>query len=212
MPAEHLRVMSLWGFVAVTVPLVLTPGMSTAVVLRNSIEGGTRAGLVTTIGINTGSFCYGLLTAFGFALALQRWPSAWTVLRFGGALYLTWLGAQSLRRSLRPSAMPLLSGGRGPQGAWESLSEGFMTNALNPSIATFYLILLPQFIPNGAPIARTALLLTAIHITLAATWHCTWALAGGTLARTLAAGRPRQILEAIAGTALIGLAISIVMH
>ncbi|OFW10824.1 MAG: hypothetical protein A3H96_04250 [Acidobacteria bacterium RIFCSPLOWO2_02_FULL_67_36] len=202
-----------WGFVAVTVPLVLTPGMSTAVVLRNSIEGGTRAGLVTTIGINTGSFCYGLLTAFGFGLALQRWPSAWPGLRFGGAVYLMWLGAQSLRRAARPSSMALSSDtSRGPQGAWESLAEGFMTNVLNPSIATFYLILLPQFIPPGAPIARTALALTAIHITLAATWHSTWAVAGGTLARALATGRPRQILEATAGAALIGLAVSILVH
>lgn len=53
----------LWGFVAVTIPLVLTPGASTAVVLRNSVEGGTRAGVVTAVGTNTGSLCYGLLTA-----------------------------------------------------------------------------------------------------------------------------------------------------
>ena len=73
-----------WGFIAVTAPLVLSPGPSTAVVLRNSIAGGARAGLFTAAGANTGSFCYGLLTAFGFAAALQRWPSAWLVLRWGG--------------------------------------------------------------------------------------------------------------------------------
>ena len=93
-----------WGFIAVTAPLVLSPGPSTAVVLRNSIAGGARAGLFTAAGANTGSFCYGLLTAFGFAAALQRWPSAWLVLRWGGVAYLSWLGIQSLVRVVRPPA------------------------------------------------------------------------------------------------------------
>ena len=197
----------LWGFIAVTVPLVLTPGASTAVVLRNSISGGTRAGLVTAVGINTGSLCYGLLTAFGFALALRRWPSLWTVLRAGGVAYLAWLGVQSLRRALHPaSAGPVRAVDAAPHGHWQHLYEGFVTNALNPAIATFYLVLLPQFIPRGAPVARTALILTAVHISLAATWHIAWATAGGTLARFLSSGRPRQVLDGITGVALIALA------
>jgi threonine/homoserine/homoserine lactone efflux protein len=199
-----------WGFVAVTLPLVLTPGASTAVVLRNSIAGGTRAGLITAVGINTGSLCYGLLSAFGFALALRRWPSAWTLLRAGGLAYLAWLGVQSLRRAFRRAhaAWPPPSDAR-VTGEWQHLYEGFITNALNPAIATFYLVLLPQFIPRGAPVAQSALTLTAIHIGMAAMWHVAWAAAGGTLARVLAGGRPRQVLEAITGVALIGLALKI---
>ncbi|MGH9203020.1 MAG: hypothetical protein ACRD2A_17480 [Vicinamibacterales bacterium] len=33
--------MNVWAFVAVTLPLVLTPGVSTAVVLRTSVSRGT---------------------------------------------------------------------------------------------------------------------------------------------------------------------------
>jgi threonine/homoserine/homoserine lactone efflux protein len=50
-----------------------------------------------------------------------------------------------------------------------------------------------------------------VHITLAVSWHLAWAFAGGTLSRTLAGGRPRQAIEAIAGIALIGLAIKIAL-
>ena len=193
-----------------TIPLVLTPGASTAVVLRNSIAGGTRAGLVTAVGINTGSLCYGFLSAFGFALALQRWPSTWGVLRIAGVLYLAWLGIQSLRSAtVRRDASAFAAGGHPPRGMWQNIYEGFITNLLNPAIATFYLVVLPQFIPREAPIAQSALILTAVHITLAASWHVGWAAAGGTLARTLAGGRPRQVLEATTGIALIGLAVAI---
>ena len=198
----------LGGFIAVTVPLVLTPGASTAVVLRNSLAGGTRAGVATAIGVNSGSICYGLLSAFGFALALQRWPSAWIALRAGGVAYMGWLGLKSIRRACSPSRP---DAGRlavaTDRGLMRSLYEGFATNALNPAIATFYFVLLPQFIPRGAPVVGSALLLTAIHVTLAATWHVTWAAAGGTLTRTLGAPRPRRILEATTGVALLALAI-----
>jgi threonine/homoserine/homoserine lactone efflux protein len=202
--------MPVWGFIAVALPLVLTPGASTAVVLRNSLAGGTRAGVATAIGVNGGSICYGLLTAFGFALALQRWPAAWVALRAGGVVYMAWLGLQSIRRAF---STPRADGTRldiaTDRGLWKSLYEGFATNALNPSIATFYLVVLPQFIPRGAPVVASALLLTAIHVTLAATWHVTWAVAGGTLARTLTAPRPRRILDATTGVALLALAITI---
>ena len=198
-----------WGFLAITVPLVLSPGASTAVVLRNSLAGGTRAGIVTAVGVNSGSICYGLLSAFGFALTLQRWPAAWVVLRAGGVAYMVWLGVQSLRRAWSPGSGNVAALPGTHRGLWESLYEGFLTNALNPAIATFYLVLLPQFIPRGAPVVASALLLTAIHVMLAATWHVAWAAAGGILSRTLGAPRPRQILETTTGIVLLALAIKI---
>jgi threonine/homoserine/homoserine lactone efflux protein len=204
-----LPVIPVWGFLAVTVPLVLTPGASTAVVLRNSLAGGTRAGIVTAIGVNSGSICYGLLSAFGFALALQRWPAAWVALRAGGVAYMAWLGIQSIRRAWSPGSGNLAALAGTDRGLWESLYEGFLTNALNPAIATFYLVLLPQFIPRGAPVVASALLLTAIHVALAATWHVIWAAAGGTLSRTLGAPGPRRILEATTGLLLLALALKI---
>ena len=204
-----VRVIPVWSFLAVTVPLVLTPGASTAVVLRNSLAGGTRAGVVTAVGVNSGSLCYGLLTAFGFALAVEHWPSTWLVLRAGGMVYLAWLGLRSLYRAFAGVATMAVREAGHDQSTWKNVSEGFMTNALNPAIATFYLVLLPQFIPPAAPVARAALLLTTLHIALAFSWHVVWAAAGGTLARTLASARVRRTLEGITGAALLALAINL---
>ena len=198
---------NLWAFAAITVPLVATPGASTAVVLRNSIGGGVRSGVATAIGVNAGSIGYGLLTAFGVSAALQRWPAVWVALRVAGTAYLAWLGLRSLARAwtysqadAQASAIVL------SPPLTRSIVEGFMTNALNPSIATFYLLILPQFIPRDAPFAKTALTLTAIHVGLAISWHLAWAAAGGTLAATLERTRPRRVLEGITGVALLALA------
>jgi threonine/homoserine/homoserine lactone efflux protein len=204
--------LNVWGFAAVTVPLVATPGASTAVVLRNSLAGGVRSGIATAIGANTGSICYGLLTAFGVAVALQRWPLVWVMLRVAGTAYLAWLGVRSLRlawtyrqaalRVAAPAARPPFS---------RSLREGFVTNMLNPSLATFYLLILPQFVPRGAPPVASVLTLTALHVCLALTWHLTWAAVGGTLSDTLGRTKPRRILEGLSGAALLGLAVKLAL-
>lgn len=202
---------SLWGFLAVTVPLVLAPGASTAVVLRNSLSGGVRGGLETALGANAGSLCFGLLSALGFTIVLQRWPAVWTVMQIAGFLYLGWLGLQSLRRALVPRPSPAIAGTAGDRtaSALAHVRDGFITNASNPALATFYFIVLPQFITPGAPIARAALILTVIHVTLAASWHATWAAAGGTLSHILTTGWPRRLLDLAAGGAMVYLAIGL---
>jgi threonine/homoserine/homoserine lactone efflux protein len=201
-------VIPIWSFLAVTIPLVLTPGASTAVVLRNSIAGGIRAGLETAVGINAGSLCYGLLSAFGVALLLRRWPSLWTTLRMGGVAYLAWLGWRSVRRGLSGEfTAPVLVEHAREGATARNLYEGLITNLLNPAIATFYIVLVPQFVPGDVPAAKGILLLTIVHISVAATWHAAWAIAGGTLSGALTSGRPRQVLEVTAGVALVALAV-----
>lgn len=206
---EKVLSLPLWGFIAVTAPLVLSPGATTAVVLRNSIGGGARSGLYTALGANSGSVCYGLLTAFGFALALQRWPSVWLVLRWTGVAYLTWLALQSLRgvfgTRATSGALPddhRLSG-------WRSFTSGYLTNVLNPSLAAFYLIVVPQFVPREAPFALSVMTLMLVHISMAFPWHSTWAITGATLARVLSRRRPRQLLDAVTGIALLWLAVKV---
>ena len=203
-----------WGFAAFAVPFVATPGASTAVVLRNSVGGGVRSGVATAVGVNVGSIVYGVLTAFGLSLALQRWPQVWGVLRIGGVCYLGWLGIRSLMRAFSPPRIRLDLAARSQRAIspvatsyWRRGREGFLTNALNPSIATFYLIILPQFIPSNARFARSALLLTAVHVGLAFSWHLSWAAAGGSLAAVLGRSRPRRILEGLTGAALLWLGI-----
>ena len=89
--------LNLWGFAAITVPLVATPGASTAVVLRNSLAAGVASGVATAIGVNTGSICYGLVTA-SYLLILPQFiprdappvPSALTLTAFHVVLALSW--------------------------------------------------------------------------------------------------------------------------
>ncbi len=199
----------IWGFIAVALPLVATPGVSTTVVLRNSIGAGTRAGVLTAVGCNAGNLSFGILTAFGFGVALQRWPSVWLVLRVGGVLYLAWLGLRSLVRAVRVAESEPRGVSTGERHGLHSMTSGFFANVLNPSLAAFYLIVVPQFIPREAPFTRSVLTLSAVHVGLAFPWHCVWAVAGSTMARVLSSGTPRRALDAMAGVALLWLAVMV---
>ena len=188
---------------------MLAPGASTAVVLRNSITSGTRGGVLTAVGANSGSVCYGLLTAFGFSAALARWPSVWLVLRWAGVGYLTYLGLQSLWRAFHLRAVSAPTAPEAPRGDTHNVTSGFVTNVLNPSLMAYYLIVVPQFIPRTAPFARSTMILTLTHISMAFSWHCAWAVAGASLARALSRPRPRLLLHVLTGIALLALALKV---
>lgn len=211
---------NIWAFVAVALPLVLTPGVSTAVVLRTSVTHGTGAALVTTAGLNTSSLMYGLMAALGLPALAHRWPIALVVLRYGGGAYLLWMGVKATIRGVRrfrgapprdnaptPADRPDAATPRGAH----LFVEGFTANTLNPPIAAFYFLILPQFVPQGSAVVRSTLLLTVIHVSMAATWHVAWAVAGGALAARLGAGRPRASLEIATGVALTLLAVAILI-
>jgi threonine/homoserine/homoserine lactone efflux protein len=186
-----LPLTSIIAFTGITAVLVLTPGMSTALVFRNTADGGPRAGVVTAFGIAIGNATWALATGLGLAVLLGRVPGALGIIRIIGVALLAWLGAASLRRAWTVRRSPAESGpALQPARAHSThLWEGALTNLLNPSILVYYVATLPQFIGRSARFATAFALLSAIHVLMALVCHCAWAVA-----------------FAMTGAALIGLA------
>jgi threonine/homoserine/homoserine lactone efflux protein len=177
---------------------------------------GTPAALVTAVGLNLSSVCYGLSSALGLPTLTRRWPVTLAILRYAGGAYVLWLGLTALARGIRrfrhdPETDQQPVADRPTSINHKPFVEGFIVNSLNPPIATFYLLILPQFVPRGGHEVRATLLLTAIHVAMAASWHVAWALAGGALAAHLRAGRPRAALEVLTGAALSALGVAILL-
>ncbi|MCZ0970550.1 LysE family translocator [Streptomyces albulus] len=57
-----------------------------------------------------------------------------------------------------------------PGGSWRAFRGGLLTNVLNPKVGVVYLSLLPQFIPHGAPVVATTMLLVTVHAVLGVLW------------------------------------------
>ena len=119
------------------------------------------------------------------------------------------MGLRSLVRAVHAPAESSQTVTAADRHGFQSVTSGFIANVLNPSLAAFYLIVVPQFVPREAPFARSVLTLSAVHVGLAFPWHCVWAVAGSTMARVLSKGKPRRALDAITGVALLWLAIKV---
>jgi threonine/homoserine/homoserine lactone efflux protein len=89
-------------------------------------------------------------------------------------------------------------------------TDGLTVNLLNPSIATFYLVIVPSFLPSAS--ARGYFILfAAIHVLLAFSVHSLWVVAFDRVRRFFHRPAARRTLEAISGVALIGLALRVLL-
>ncbi len=203
----------LLAYLTFTFILVVTPGSTTAVVIRTTLSGGRAGGLAAAAGAATGNTSHATAAGLGLAVVFARWPAALIALRIGGALYLMWLGALSVMRAVRHAdgRMRVLDPEADPsrvQTRKGSFRQGLMVNLLNPSIATFYLVVVPTFIPAGAPRWYFAAL-ALLHIGMAFVCHAVWATALDKLRHFFRRPLARRTLEGVTGMALLGLAINI---
>ncbi|MEO3828030.1 LysE family translocator [Actinomadura sp. B10D3] len=182
------------------------PGLDTLLVLRTSIVQGRRSGLAAALGILTGCGVWGLATAVGLTALLTASQVAYDVVRVCGAAYLVWLGTTALWRARRKSG-----GGAAPEPAvaatgFAAFRAGVGTNLLNPKAGVFYMSLVPQFMPHGAPVFGTTILFTAIDLVELAVWF--WLVSGAAAALGDRLRRPsfRRRMEQVSGVAFIGFA------
>ena len=181
-------------------------------VVRNVLAGGRRAGVAAAIGAAIANSMWALVAALGLAAALGRLPLAYALLRYGGAAYLAYLGVRGVVGAwrTRPSIIPGGLEGDGDGAITPAVSgsvrQGVTTNVLNPPVATYYLAVVPTFLPASVPATQRFAIYAVIHVSMAFAYHCAWALALHALRRLW--GRPvaRRTLETLTGAALLGLA------
>lgn len=127
--------------------LILMPGTDTFYILGKSMSEGKKAGILSALGIGTGSFLHTLFAALGLSVILAESAFAFSVVKYVGAIYLVYLGIQSLLEKRKPNNKELSSPMK--DRSKNVFLSGVLTNVLNPKIALFYLAFLPQFIdPN----------------------------------------------------------------
>ncbi len=197
---------SLTTFCLATVVLLLIPGPAVMYIVARSAAQGRRAGLVSVAGIHLGTVVHVLAAMIGLSAILAASATAFTVVKLAGAMYLVWLGIQSLR-AWRSGAVvdgPAASENKTLQ---RIFWDGVILNVLNPKTAIFFLSFVPQFVdPSAAhPMAGLATL-GAVFIALGLITDGMYALAGGwvgTLLRRSPQLQRRKDLAA--GATFIGL-------
>ncbi len=200
--------LQLGTFVVLAAVLTLSPGADTLLVIRNVVARGRGAGIATASGICCGLFVHATLSALGLSVLLAQSAWAYELLKIFGALYLLWLGLQSLARALRGNgatdSAAAIAGARPPL-CGRSFREGLLTNVLNPKVAVFYLALLPQFIGVHDPVFAKSMLLAGIHAGMGLAWLVALAAVLDRARALITRPRMKRLLEGVSGAILVGL-------
>jgi threonine/homoserine/homoserine lactone efflux protein len=195
----------------------MSPGPDFAIVTRNAMISGRRAGMACGVGIAVGVFAWAVVTALGIAGLLAASAVAFTAVKLVGAAYLVLLGIRALLAARRGdydgnndgnnNGAPHIRGVRAT-GTLAAFRQGLVTNLLNPKVAVFFVALLPQFLPTSAT-AVDHLLLAVVAAGVTLIWFTVLAGVVSALRRLLTAKRVRRTIDAVMGTLLVGLGIRI---
>ena len=195
-------------FVIAAVVLIMMPGPDQVLITRNALAGGLWGGLMTLVGGALGLTVHASAAALGLSALLLASSTAFTVLKVVGVAYLLWLGLQTLRAARRSRREPEAEVVVAPQRRWAYLRQGFLSNALNPKVALFFVTFLPQFLPtdSGSPRAE-ALLLSALFALLYVSWFSGYVLLVERFGRWLRRPTVKARIEQVTGLALVSFAI-----
>ena len=170
-PVSHIGL-----FVAAAIALLLTPGPAVLYIVTRSVEQGRVAGLVSVLGICSGTLVHVVAAALGLSALLVSSARLFTTVRYAGAGYLIVLGIQTL-----VSRQPLVTYVAVDRAVLRRVfTQGVIVNLLNPHTALFFFAFLPQFVePSSGHVAVQMLALGLLFVGLSATTDSGWALAAG---------------------------------
>jgi threonine/homoserine/homoserine lactone efflux protein len=183
-------------FVPASLALLVIPGPAVAFIVARSLQQGRAAGLVSVLGIHTGSVVHVAAAAAGLSALIATSAVAFTAVKFAGAGYLLFLGIRQLRAREDPAAAD-----PEPEPHWRLFRSGVVVNVLNPKTAIFFLAFLPQFAdPARGPVWIQAVVLGSVFMLLGMLTDSSYALAAGTLgARFRGSARVRRLTGRISG-------------
>jgi threonine/homoserine/homoserine lactone efflux protein len=198
-------------FAGAALLMVLTPGPNMIYLISRSICQGRKAGIISLFGVAAGFLVHMFAAALGLSALFLAIPLAYDLLKWVGALYLLWLAWQAVKPGARS---PFEARQLPPDGPRKLFLMGFLTNALNPKIAVFYLAIFPQFIvPESGSVFLQAITLGSIQIAISFSVNLLIALSAAGIAAWFGRNPFWLMMQRyLMGFVLAGLAVRLVLE
>ncbi|OJA90176.1 leucine efflux protein LeuE, partial [Burkholderia ubonensis] len=148
-----LGITDLWTYVIGVVFIILLPGPNSMYVLSLAAQRGVQAGYRAACGVFVGDAVLMVLSAAGVASLLKANPLLFSVVKYGGAAYLLYIGAGMLRgawRRLRAPAGAVADAPRAVDGD-EPFRKALVVSLLNPKAILFFISFFIQFVDPAFP-------------------------------------------------------------
>jgi threonine efflux protein len=185
---------------AIFIPALILPGPDFVAVVRSSMTRGTRAGLLTTLGVSLGLCLYATLSLLGLSAILVKYQwLTWAVRALGGS-YLIFLGIRLLMA--RPQLIEVDQAMR-PVGS-RSILFGFLVTLTNPKAIVLFASVFATAVTASTPLWLMGLMIALVTAS-SLTWYSCVSLfmSSGPVIRRFQ--RARHWIERAAGVCFIGL-------
>lgn len=150
---------------------VASPGPDFAIVVRESVAHGRRAGVFSALGVGCGIFIHVAYSLLGIGLIVSQSIVLFNALKWLAAAYLFYIGIKALRAKPVCAADAELNRFEGGRSARSAFAAGFVTNGLNPKATLFFLSLFTVVINPHTPLAVQAGYGVYLALTTAL-WFC----------------------------------------
>jgi threonine/homoserine/homoserine lactone efflux protein len=198
---------SLFAFAVVAFAIIVIPGPSVMFVVSRAVSYGRRAALLTVVGNAGGSYVQVVLVAIGVGAIVERSIAVFTVVKLVGAVYLVWLGVQTIRHrrdtTVNESSVVIA------RSRQSLVTDGFVVGVANPKTIVFFAAILPQFvIRGGAPESVQMAVLGLVFVAVALVSDSLWGIGAGT-AREWFVRSPQRLerLTGAGGLVIVGLGV-----
>ena len=129
------------AFVVATVIALVVPGPTIPLVVSYALARGRNVTLALVFGVILGDLIAMSVTLAGLGIVLAASASAFTMMKWAGALYLAWMGTGMIRMAGSETAELQAVGQRGRGTAFR---DGFIVTLPNPKSIYLFIVFVPH--------------------------------------------------------------------
>ena len=196
------------AFMATAFLLAMVPGQGVAMILRQSILGGTRAAIFSVIGNSSGLVIWGTLSALGLSAIFAASATAYNILKWTGVAFLAFLSLQTLVQ-LKNQSGRFETDGEVFATPTSAYRLGIITNLTNVKAAVFAVAFVPAFVPKSFNLALGIFILGIVWALTSMSWYLILIGMVDRSSTFLSKPHVRRALTAVSALGILGLAIGL---
>ena len=201
--------LSLWLSLALVCMMgAMSPGPSLAVVLKHSLSGGMKNGMLAALSHGFGVGLYAAASLLGLGALMLQFPTVYQFLVYLGAAYLAYLGLKILFSKPNDSELNIQ---QSDMSSSKALQDGFAIAFLNPKLAIFFLALFSQFIDPENLTLNIGVIMCLTVFVIDTGWYLLVALLTEVSKKRFGFTKSSPWLDKILAVVFIGLAIRVVL-
>ncbi|PFY14351.1 lysine transporter LysE [Bacillus toyonensis] len=200
-------------FIIMSICLIILPGPDTAMATKNTLVAGKMGGVKTVFGTCVALLIHTLAAVIGLSALIVKSALLFSIFKYVGALYLIYIGIKALlavknKEGVNTNDVSI----NNDKEHTSCFRQGFLTNLLNPKIAVFFLIFLPQFLNPSHNTFIQLLVMGLTYLVLTIIWFAFYIFLIDKISAFMKKPKTQRYIQGLTGIVLIGFGIKLALE